>query len=109
MKNTNIQLKVGGLALMAGLCSSSAVAETQTGVAVATVIEPIAITAPSTMSFNTIAGSSTAGTIVMAAGGGLSATGGADIIGSAAGTSLTFNVTGEATTAYTVSKNSQEV
>ena len=109
MKNTNIQLKVGGLALMAGLCSSSAVAETQTGVAVATVIEPIAITAPSTMSFNTIAGSSTAGTIVMAAGGGLSATGGADIIGSAAGTSLTFNVTGEATTAYTVTTNSPAV
>ncbi|MCK4705210.1 MAG: DUF4402 domain-containing protein [Gammaproteobacteria bacterium] len=109
MKNTSIQLKVGALALMAGLYASSAVAETQTGVAQATVIEPLIIGVPAVMSFNTIAGSSTLGTIVMAAGGGLTATGGADIIGSTTGTSLTFAITGETGTAYTVTTNSPAV
>ena len=109
MKNTNIQLKIGALALMAGLYSTGAVADTQTGTATATVVEPLIIGVPAVMSFNTIAGGSAVGAIVMAAGGGLSATGDADIIGSTAGTSLTFTVSGETGTAYTVSTNSPAV
>ena len=103
MKNTNTQLKVGALALIAGLFSTGAVAETQTGIATATVLEPLIIGVPAVMSFNTISGGSAVGTIVMASGGGLTSTGDADIIGSTAGTALTFTITGETDTAYTVS------
>lgn len=102
MKNTNTQLKIGVLALMASLCSTGAVADTATGQAAAVVIEPILIGAVTDMNFNTLAGGSAVGTVIMASGGGMTTTGDADIIGGVTGTPLTFPITGETGVAYTV-------
>ena len=103
MKKTNIQLKIGAMALMAGLYSAGAVAETQNGVATANVITPLVISNLVAMNFGDIAAGSLGGDITMAAGGGLTVTAGdADIIGPTTGTPLTFDITGEALQAYTL-------
>lgn len=91
------------MAVLAGLCSTGAVAETATGVANATVVEPLIINNLVAMDFSTIASGAAGGTITMAAGGGLSVTSGdADIVGVVGGTPLTFDITGEAAQACTL-------
>ena len=93
MKNTNKQLKIGALALMAGLHSTGAVAETQNGEAIANVITPLTITNLLAMNFGDVASGSLGGDITMAAGGGMTVTSGdADIIGATTGTPLTFDI-----------------
>lgn len=98
MKNTNIQLKIGALALMAGLYSTGAVADTKDGNASANLITPLTIGAVTPMVFGNIAaGGTSAGTIEMTDAGVRSFTGGASTVGIAvAGTPLSFPITGEA-------------
>ena len=101
MKNTNIKLKIGALALMAGLYSTAAVAETADGVAAATVIQPLVLTATQTMFFGTVAPNSVAaGTLSMDNTGAVTS-GDLDVI-TAAGTTLQFTIQGEAAQAYTL-------
>lgn len=102
MKNTNTRLKISALALLAGLYSAGAVAETASGVATANVIEPLIIDNLVAMAFGDIAAGTVGGTITMASGGALSATGDADIVGPTTGTPLTFDITGEAGQACTM-------
>lgn len=102
MKNRNKQLKIGALALMAGLYNTGAVAETLSGVATANVIQPLVISNPVAMDFGDIASGSAGGDITMASGGAMTATGDADIIAPTTGTPLTFDITGQATQAYTL-------
>jgi hypothetical protein len=103
VNNKNIQHKAVAMALLAGLYSSVSVAETATGVATANVITPLVISNLVTMDFGDVASGSSGGDITMASGGGLSVTAGdADIVGSTTGTSLTFDITGEANQAYTL-------
>jgi len=102
MKKTNIKLKVGGLAVIAALCSTGAVAETQNGVAVATVITPLVINNLVTMDFTTIASGSSGGTLAMDNAGAITPSGDAIVIGGGGGTPLGFDITGEASQAYTL-------
>jgi hypothetical protein len=100
MKNKNIKLKTGVIALLAGLYNTGAVAETTNGVAVASVIEPLILAATQTMDFGTVASNSTGGTLSMdSAGAVTSAT--LDVI-SATGSTLQFTIQGEAGQAYTL-------
>lgn len=100
MKNTNVQLKIGAIALMAGLYSTGAVAETADGVAIATVIEPLILTATQTMDFGTVASNSVGGTLSMDNTGAVTSAD-LDVI-SALGQTLQFTIEGEAAQAYTL-------
>jgi hypothetical protein len=103
MHITNIKLKAGVMVLLAGLYSNAALAETAEGVATANVITPLVISNLVTMDFGDVASGSLGGDITMASGGGLSVTAGdADIVGAATGIPLTFDITGEANQAYTL-------
>lgn len=104
MKKTNIQLKIGAAAILAGLYSAGAVAETKDGTAIATVITPLIINNLVTMDFGSIASGSAGGTLSMDAAGAVTvASGDADVVGGGAGTALAFDITGEAAQAYTLS------
>jgi len=103
MKNPNIQLKIGALALMAGLYSAGAVAETQNGTAIATVITPLIINNLVTMDWTTISSGTAGGTLSMAGGGAITViSGDADVIGGGAGTELAFDISGANAQAYTL-------
>lgn len=103
MKNIKIQLKTGIIVVMAGLYSTGAVAESKTGEATATVIQPLLISNIIDMDFGTVASGSAGGDITMASGGGLSVTSGdADIVGAGGGTPLTFDISGQSGQAYTL-------
>jgi len=103
MINTNIRLKVGVIALMAGLYSTGALAETKDGTAIATVITPLVINNLVTMDFGTIASGSAGGVLSMDGTGAVTvASGDADIIGGGAGTALAFDISGETGQAYTL-------
>jgi hypothetical protein len=104
MKNKKLQFKIGVIAIMAGLYSTGAVAETQNGTAVATVITPLVINNLVTMDFTTISAGSAGGVLSMDATGAVTvASGDADVIGGGAGTALAFDISGETGQAYTLS------
>ncbi len=103
MKKTNKQLKVGALALIAGLSSTAAVAETADGVAITTVITPLIINNLATMDFTTISSGTNGGVLTMDAAGAVTVlSGDADIIGAGTGAALAFDISGEASQAYTL-------
>ena len=88
---------------MAGLYSTGPAAETQSGVAIATVITPLVITNLVTMDFTTIAAGSAGGVLTMDAAGAVTVlSGDANVIGAGAGTALAFDISGETAQAYTL-------
>ncbi|RKZ56244.1 MAG: hypothetical protein DRQ44_16910 [Gammaproteobacteria bacterium] len=91
----NVKLKIGALAVIAGLYSAGASAETATGVATANVLTPLVIDSLITMDFTDIAGGTSGGTLIMDDAGGVTTTGDAIVIGGGGGTALGFDVTGE--------------
>ena len=91
----NVKLKIGALAVIAGLYSAGASAETNTGVATANVIEPLVIDSLVTMDFTDISGGTGGGTLIMDDAGGITTTVDAIVIGGGGGTALGFDVTGE--------------
>ncbi len=104
MNNTNIQLKIGAMALIAGLYSSAAVAAQVDGVATATLLEPITITNLGTMNFGTIAPGTNATTVSVDNAGAVTApvAGGNAVVTVAGGSALTFDVTAESGLNYTL-------
>ena len=101
MIKANKQLKVGALALMASLYSTGIVAETANGVAITTVITPLIINNLVTMNFTTIASGTNGGDLTMDDAGAIVTSGDADVIG-AGGTALSFDISGAASQAYTL-------
>lgn len=92
----NVKLKLGALAVIAGLYSAGASAETAPGEATANVITPLTITAVQIMDFGDISGGTNGGTLTMADGGGITEGGDAIQIGALnTGTPLGFSITGE--------------
>ena len=103
MKSTNLTLKLGAVALLAGLYSSATVAETASGTAIASVITPLVINNLVTMDFTTIAAGSTGGVLTMDAAGAVTVlSGDADVIGGGAGAALAFDISGEPAQLYTL-------
>lgn len=95
MKNTNRKLKIGALAVIAGLYSAGALAEAVDGIATATVITPLTINNLATMTFNTISPGTLGGSLVMDDAGGVVGIGDAFVVGGGGGTALGFDITGE--------------
>lgn len=95
MKNTNIQFKIGALALIAGLYSTGVVAETASGTATATVIQPLVLAVTSPMDFGSVAAGAAASTLSVAVGGAVTETGGGDaVVINGTGSALAFTITG---------------
>ena len=94
MNNTNTKLKIGALAVIAGLYSTGAVAETADGTAVATVVAPIVINNFTTMDFASLAGGTSGGTMAVDNAGALTPSGTVVAI-TGAGSELGFDITGE--------------
>lgn len=105
----NVKLKLGALAVIAGLYSTGASAETAPGEATAYVVEPLTITAVQPMDFGDISGGTGGGTLPMLDGGGITPTGDAIVIGGGGGTPLGFSITGEATYSVVISVTSAPV
>ena len=101
MKKTNLVLKMSLAALMAGSVGT-ATADAIDGTASANVITPLTVTETIPLAYGTIAGGSTAGTVVMSSAGAISATGGATFVSASASNQATFDITGAISTAITV-------
>lgn len=96
--------KLLAIALLAFSSGSAAWAQsTETATATATLIAPIAIANQADMNFGNVAGSGTAGTVVLAPDGTRTVTGGASLP-AVTGTvsAATFGVTGEGTSTYAI-------
>ena len=100
MKKTNLVLKMSLAALMASSIGT-ATADVIDGTASANVITPLTVTETTALDFGTIAGGSTAGTVVMTSGGLISTTGGATFVPSVSN-QATFDITGAVSTAILV-------
>lgn len=98
----NQYLKLGLAALMASLYSTGVSADVIPGNADATVIAPLLLTETTAMDFGTLAGGTTAGTVVMDVANARTTTGGATALASAGGTAGAFTIQGAAAQAYTL-------
>ena len=97
MKNTNKHLKIGVLALMAGLYSAGIIAASTTGDADAVIVAPIVLTPGPAMNFGSIAAAPTGGgnsTISVDNSGGLSVAGNALIMSTTGAAPLKFDISG---------------
>ena len=105
MKHTNKQLKIGALALMAGLYSTGAMSATLDGVASAIILEPVVLSNPGPMSFGTIASGGNATTVSVDAAGLVTSTVGAGnaVVTVSGGAALTFDVQAASGLAYSIS------
>jgi len=94
MKHTNKQLKIGALALVAGMYSAGVQSANTTIEASAIILEPVAITGEIDMVFGTIASGENATTVSIAADGTVSAlvANGNAVVTVPGGTSLKFDV-----------------
>ncbi len=92
---------VGAIGL-AGALQSSVQAATDTGVATATVATAIGIAKTIDMSFGTIAGGATTGTVTLATDGSRTTTGGTNILSGSPGAAASFDVTGEGANTYSI-------
>jgi hypothetical protein len=103
MKIFNLLPRLGLAAALTALTITVANADTINGTATATVIAPLSIVENTAMDFGSIAGGAAAGTVVMDATGGRTATGDAEIIAVSPGTAAIFTITGEALQVFSVS------
>lgn len=94
MKNTKVSLKIGVLALIAGLYSTGAVADTANGDASAVVIQPIVLAVTSAMDFGSVAAGAAASTLSVDAAGTVTNTGGDAVVINGTGSALAFTITG---------------
>ncbi len=92
---------VGAIGL-AGALQSSVQAATDTGVATATVATAIGIAKTIDMSFGTIAGGATTGTVILATDGSRTTTGGTNVLSGSPGAAASFDVTGEGANTYSI-------
>ncbi|MEN8169274.1 MAG: DUF4402 domain-containing protein [Pseudomonadota bacterium] len=99
MKKMNL-LKLGLVATIAGSFGTAS-AETINGTATANVLTPLTLRETTALAYGDVYGGSTAGTVVVSSAGVISATGGAGFKGGAH-TAATFDITGEVSTAITV-------
>lgn len=102
MRKSNQLVKLGLVALMASMYSTSVSADVIPGNATATVIAPMLLVEVVPMNFGTVAGGSSAGTVVMTTASAMSSTGGATSLASLPGTAGSFTIQGAAATAYTL-------
>ena len=100
MKKMNL-LKIS-TALVAALGINVAVADTIDGTASAVVLTPLTLTETTALNFGTIAGGSTAGTVVVTEAGVRTATGGTTLATGVAASQAVFDITGANSTAITV-------
>ena len=105
MKNTNTQLKLAAVALMAGLYGTSAVAASLNMDATATILDPVVLAAGANMDFGTIASGANATTVSVSAAGTVTAPAGAGnaVVTNSAGAAMTFDVTAANGIAYVLS------
>ena len=94
MKKSNIQLKVGVLALLAGLYSTGIIAASVNGQADAEIVQPIALAITNNMDFGSVAAGTLASTINVDDGGVVTNAGGDAVVINNTGSALTFTITG---------------
>lgn len=109
MKKSNQLVKLGLVALMASMYSTSASADVISGNATATVIAPLILIEVTPMSFGTIAGGSTAGSVAMDLLGNRVASGGATALASAPGAAGAFTIQGASAVAFTLTLTTDAV
>lgn len=102
MRKSNQLVKLGLVALVASMYSTSASADVINGNAIATVIAPLLLVEVTPMSFGTVAGGSTAGTVVLDLLGNRTVTGGATALATAPGAAGAFTIEGAAAQAFTL-------
>lgn len=102
MKKTNQLAKLGLAALMTSIYSTGVSADVINGNATATVLAPLLLVETAAMNFGSVAGGSSAGTVVMDLLGARSTTGGATALASAPGTAGQFTIEGAAAQAFTL-------
>lgn len=98
---TSLRLAVVGMAVAAASLATSAQAATATADATATILSSLNVTNTAPLNFDTIAVNG-AGTVVVATNGNISCTVGALVCPGFAASAASFNVTGDANTAVTV-------
>ncbi len=96
-----IAVAVGAIGLAGGLQSSVQAAST-TATATAVVATAIGIAKTIDMSFGTIAGGGSTGTVILATDGSRTTTGGTSVLSGSPGAAASFNVTGEGANTYTI-------
>ena len=92
---------VGAIGLAAALQSSVQAAST-TATATAVVATAIGIAKTIDMSFGTIAGGATTGTVILATDGSRTTTGGTNVLSGSPGAAASFDVTGEGANTYSI-------
>lgn len=98
-----MKIKFYAFAILAIACTTNAVAQSSaTATTTATLVTPISISKVTDMNFGTIASSATAGTAVLSNADVATATGGVSLPGGTP-TSAQFTVTGEGTSAFSIS------
>ena len=103
MMKTNKQLKAGALALLAGLYSAAAFSASYDGVATATIVAPITLTAGADMSFGSISAGTAASTVNVSSGNLVAVTVGDAVVTDDAGAALTFALTAALDASYSIS------